>query len=405
MMNKDPELAIEEVFRHLPQIDSLTEADIQHEYDDLRVRWQSRLLAQSDKMRMRELLLENLRKYVSWHEFRGIAVSTKQNYIQLNTLLRDKAGPEYVLAIRVWRSCDALYACGSSDFTQERTNPTGTSADSEATDKPSKITSPKESVKSPLSPLMAAGSTASAERHGVESAKPGETMCKQCGHAMAGGDIVVCRHCGWVDWGVVIAPAVFCAVFVGIGVLLCNPGFWRWAWLVMGAICGWIDVAMTFDAMASTKQQKGIGVVGVLCVSLVGIGVLVCNPGFWRWLWIVMNAICGWIAVVMTIDAMASTEQHKWTDKETPHPRATDARSRGIKFPISIHLSGVKPLANELDGLAHRNGHDDLDRLREERATDNNVLFQVFYIHFIPTAPWVEPLAHGLTGHNERLFR
>ena len=122
-MHINPTEVARDVSAALLTIDSCSVEEILKEYEDLRGRWKSSFLAECDATQMHDLLLANLRKYASWPEFRGFDIASSKNYLQINTLLRDRASnAEYVIAVRVWKTGPMMYACGSSDFTKEGLN-------------------------------------------------------------------------------------------------------------------------------------------------------------------------------------------------------------------------------------------------------------------------------------------
>lgn len=77
--------------------------------------------------------------------------------------------------------------------------------------------------------------------------KSAKTACKCCGQVATSSN-TVCSHCGRVDWGAIIICIVTCLIFVAIGVYICNPGFWRWFWIVIGVIIGAGAVGMLIEA-------------------------------------------------------------------------------------------------------------------------------------------------------------
>ena len=54
-------------------------------------------------------------------------------------------------------------------------------------------------------PLGLADNASTASQHDTTgSTEAGSSKCPQCGHAMAVGETLVCRHCGRVDWGTIV---------------------------------------------------------------------------------------------------------------------------------------------------------------------------------------------------------
>jgi len=121
-MNTSPEEAVAQLVKVLPEVDSGTADDVQREYEGVKTAWGSTFLAQGNEDKMRGLVLANLQKYSIWSEFLHIDVGNRGRYAQITTVFGHSAdSPEYALAIRVWKSGDALFVCGSSEFTQART--------------------------------------------------------------------------------------------------------------------------------------------------------------------------------------------------------------------------------------------------------------------------------------------
>ncbi len=46
-----------------------------------------------------------------------------------------------------------------------------------------------------------------------------------------------------------------------------------------------------------------------------------------------------------------------------------------------VNLAGAQPLGDDLDGLAQRHGDDDLDRLGEQRAAQDDVRLELLALH------------------------
>jgi hypothetical protein len=104
----------------LTKMISQTPAAIRADYDNVKHTWESTFLAEGNKTEICDLIYENLKKYASWKEYLGMQLSDRQIYAQINVLFgRNIEAPEYALTVRVWKSNDIVFACGSSDFTRD----------------------------------------------------------------------------------------------------------------------------------------------------------------------------------------------------------------------------------------------------------------------------------------------
>ena len=52
-----------------------------------------------------------------------------------------------------------------------------------------------------------------------------------------------------------------------------------------------------------------------------------------------------------------------------------------------MDLVGAQSLADQLDGITHRDGRDDLDRLGERRASHDDVRLELSKLHNVPRCP------------------
>lgn len=88
--------------------------------------------------------------------------------------------------------------------------------------------------------------------------EPTKAKCKRCGQEMVGDDWV-CHHCGRLDWSTIVTGTVLCTILVAIGAFVCNPGFWRWLWIGFGAILGVSTTCKTIQALTWSKKRKPSG--------------------------------------------------------------------------------------------------------------------------------------------------
>lgn len=101
-------------------------------------------------------------------------------------------------------------------------------------------------------------STAVQEGTAAKLKEPTKDKCKRCGQEMVGDDWV-CHHCGRLDWFTIVTGTVLCTILVVIGAFVCNPGFWRWLWIGIGAILGVSTACKTVQALTWSKKRKPSG--------------------------------------------------------------------------------------------------------------------------------------------------
>jgi sulfite exporter TauE/SafE len=49
------------------------------------------------------------------------------------------------------------------------------------------------------------------------------------------GDLV-CPHCGHTQWGRIVSYFLIGFLLMGIGYKFCSPGFWRWVWWILNTL-------------------------------------------------------------------------------------------------------------------------------------------------------------------------
>jgi len=112
---KDPAKAVKVLFeKALLAVPILTTQMIEHQYEDVRHRWDSLKLVKGSAEEMRTLVLKNLRRYKKEApRFEGFNVTCViyARAAQVNTIFSNSFIP-----IRIWRAADSYYVCGNLNF-------------------------------------------------------------------------------------------------------------------------------------------------------------------------------------------------------------------------------------------------------------------------------------------------
>lgn len=89
----------------------------------------------------------------------------------------------------------------------------------------------------------------------AEKKQPRRIQCKGCGESILGSDWT-CPHCGRTLWSSIFGFSVFAALLISIGVFICEPGGWRWLWIIIGGLFGLIPITETVKSFTWSKKPK-----------------------------------------------------------------------------------------------------------------------------------------------------
>jgi ribosomal protein L37AE/L43A len=101
-----------------------------------------------------------------------------------------------------------------------------------------------------------AGKAAVPETEGDHPAqKPKEKpKCPRCGREVVSSGWT-CPHCGRTDWGAAVTGVVMSAGLVAVGLYVCDPGTWRWVWIGFGGLFGLVTFVETIKALAASGKR------------------------------------------------------------------------------------------------------------------------------------------------------
>jgi ankyrin repeat protein len=101
-------------------VPSISESEVIEEYKGVRLSWLSKELVKGSLSRVKKIILSNLEELVSLNRFDefSIDVYPDQKCAQVNVLF---INPPAFLGIRLWRTQDAIFACGDKEFRSDST--------------------------------------------------------------------------------------------------------------------------------------------------------------------------------------------------------------------------------------------------------------------------------------------
>lgn len=80
-----------------------------------------------------------------------------------------------------------------------------------------------------------------------------DRKCSQCNKALTDSD-AACPHCGHMEWSFVVGTGVVAAVLLAVGMLVCAPGVWRWLWTGLGGLIAFVIAVVALDALATIRK-------------------------------------------------------------------------------------------------------------------------------------------------------
>lgn len=103
--------------------------------------------------------------------------------------------------------------------------------------------------------LNGVGSAQAQNQVPTKAEEPTKTACQRCGQDVLKSDWV-CPHCGLTNWGAIGCFSVVPIALVALGIFACNPGFWRWCWIAVGALLLLLPATETLRSVTWSKKDE-----------------------------------------------------------------------------------------------------------------------------------------------------